>query len=391
MVVGLILEANPYHNGHKYLVNQAKLKFPDSPIIAITSTSFTMRGEISLLDKFQKTKILLNEGIDLVFELPISFTLQSADYFAYNTVYTLYKAGITDIIIGCEDDDENNLKKYHQITTSNEFKTKFKENLHLKISYKSTFEKTLQDLGFDDKIIELFNSPNMTLALSYYKVIMDNNLQINLHLIKRTTDYYQKNETHQKTASASYIRELYQNGQVFCQYLPYDPQFIDLTAFESNIMKIINFQILSKETEKTDENLNGNTEGILNFILQNGKFDGSFKDLMNSLNNKRYSFSRIRRVLLSYLLNISSTYNMNENYLRLLGLSSLGSTYLSTLPKKTKQLIFSNPNELKKFDGSNIQTIFAYEISSTKLFGLLTNNNNLYLKEYQLPIKKEGI
>ena len=63
MVVGLILEANPYHNGHKYLVNQAKLKFPDSPIIAITSTSFTMRGEISLLDKFQKTKILLRRII----------------------------------------------------------------------------------------------------------------------------------------------------------------------------------------------------------------------------------------------------------------------------------------------------------------------------------------
>ena len=213
LVVGLILEANPYHNGHRYLVNQAKLKFPDSPIIAITSTSFTMRGEISLLDKFQKTKILLNEGIDLVFELPISFTLQSADYFAYNTVYTLYKVGVTDIIIGCEDDDENNLKKYHQITTSNEFIIKFKVNLSLKNRYKSTFEKTLKDLGYDDKLIELFNSPNMTLALSYYKVIKDNNLKINLHLIKRTTDYYQKNNTTEKTASASYIRELYQNGQ----------------------------------------------------------------------------------------------------------------------------------------------------------------------------------
>ena len=141
MVVGLILEANPYHNGHQYLVNKAKTLFKDSPLIAVTSTSFTMRGEISLISKFEKTKTLLNEGIDLVLELPISSTLQSADYFAYNTVSTLHKLGVTNIVVGSENNDIKLLEYYYEFTSSNEFKKLFKDNLSLNLSYKATFEK----------------------------------------------------------------------------------------------------------------------------------------------------------------------------------------------------------------------------------------------------------
>ena len=390
MVVGLILEANPYHHGHKYLISQAKSLFKDSPFIAITSTSYTMRGEISLIDKFDKTKILLDEGIDIVFELPISFTLQSADYFCYNTVHTLYKAGVTDIVVGCEDDNFDNLITYYNIINSDEFINLFKQNQKQKLSYKSTYEKTLSDLNISPNLIELFNKPNMTLAFQYYRVIKDNNYKINLHLIKRTTDYYQKNETIEKVASASYIRELYLNQQKFNHFLPYKPNFIDITAFEKNLITIINFQMISYNDNKNTQNINGNTEGILNYIYQNGTFDDTYTTLINSLKNKRYSENRIRRTILSYILNIPKGLEKNNNYLRILGISNKGTNYLSSISKQTKQFIFANPNELKKNDNHFIQTIFSYELLSTKLYGLLTNNNNLYLKEYQLPLKKEG-
>ena len=391
MVVGLILEANPYHNGHRYLVEQAKTMFCDSHIIAVTSTSFTMRGEISLLDKFEKTKILLNEGIDIVLELPISFTLQSADYFAYNTVITLYNAGVTDILIGCEDDNANNLVEYYNLINSKNFKVLFKENIKNKLSHKATFEKTLVDLNVNADLIELFNKPNMTLAFQYYKVIKDNNLPINLHLIKRTTDYYQKNQSLEKIASASYIRELYLKNEDFAQYLPYKPHFTDITAFENNLLNIINFQMLSNFDPKMKAKINGNSEGILNYIINNGQFDSSFDHLINSLKNKRYSLNRIRRLLISYVLNLKQGYETNKNYLRILGLSNNGTSYLTTLPKDIRKQIFSNPNELKKINDDYIQMIFSYELSSTKLYGILSNNHNLSLKEYQLPIKKEGI
>lgn len=386
MIVGFILEANPYHNGHRHLLSKAKQKFPNATFVAVTSTSFTMRGEISLLNKFDKTKILLNEGIDIVLELPISSTLQGADYFAKNTIFTLYNAGVTDIIVGCETDDIKYIELFYNLLNSNDFKHHFKTNLSLHLGYKKIYEKTLIDLGITPDLVELFNSPNMTLSLCYYKIIRENNLPINLHLIKRTNEYYQNEHNDQNIASASFIRNLYQKEQDFCHYLPYEPHFINLGAFETNFIKVINFQMISQ----TDQDINGNSEGILNFILQNGVFTSNYNTLIESLNNKKYSTSRLRRVLISYLLSIKKGYESPENYLRILGISQKGMNHLSTLSKQTKQIIFSNPNELKKIYDENIQTIFTYEISSTKLYGILSEQPDLYLNEYQLPIKKEG-
>ena len=156
MIVGLILEANPYHNGHRYLVQKAKELYNDPTIVCVTSTSFTMRGEISIIDKFTKIKTYLKEGIDIVSELPVSSTLQSADFFAYNTVTTLYKLGVTDILVGCEDDDQDVLAYYYNFFKNNEFNTVFKENLTLNLGYKKTYEKTLLDLGMDKNKIQLF-------------------------------------------------------------------------------------------------------------------------------------------------------------------------------------------------------------------------------------------
>ena len=389
MIVGLILEANPYHNGHRYLVQKAKELYNDPTIVCVTSTSFTMRGEISIIDKFTKIKTYLKEGIDIVSELPVSSTLQSADFFAYNTVTTLYKLGVTDILVGCEDDDQDVLAYYYNFFKNNEFNTVFKENLTLNLGYKKTYEKTLLDLGMDKNKIQLFSSPNMTLTYQYYKVIKDNNYNINLKLIKRTTNYYQDKEESNIFASASYIRNLIENNENYNHYIPYDYKIIDIREAENKISTIINYQTTSWNFKFELENINNNEEGIINYIINNGDFTSNYDVLLESLKNKKYTINRIRRVLLSILLKLPKGYNQENEYLRLLGITNKGRKHLSNLPKETKNIIFSTQKELSKLNNTKLNTILNFELASTKLYGLLTNNNDLYMNEFKLPMKEE--
>lgn len=383
-VVGLIFEANPFHNGHKHLINSAKALFPNSPFICITSTSFTMRGEISIINKFDKVKILQNESIDIILELPISYTLQSADYFAATSVSILNQIGITDIVIGCETTDIKLFEKFYNIITSNEFTQLFKNNQSKQNSHKKIFTDTLIKMGIDKYEIDEFNKPNFTLGFQYYRTIREQNLNIKLHLIKRTSDYYQKESTNSNIASASYIRETFQKNEDISKYLPYNPHFIDLTTAENNLLKIISFQTLQFPFIDPFTEINGNKEGIGNYIMKNGDFTHNYSNLLDSLKNKKYSLSRIRRVLISLLIQLKTVDFSKMNYLRILGINEIGLNYLNTLDKTTKKMIFSSPNELK-----DLPEPLRYEIIASKLYGILTNNPNIYLNEYKLPIRKK--
>ena len=149
-IVGIIIETNPFHNGHMYFINEIKEKYQPDLIIAVTSTSFTMRGEISIINKFDKTNALLKAGIDIVLEFPFILSTQSSDYFASNAISILNTIGVNHIICGCESDDINNLHNFYNLESSDNFKEIFKDNLTKYTSYKQTFESTLKDLNVDN-------------------------------------------------------------------------------------------------------------------------------------------------------------------------------------------------------------------------------------------------
>ena len=110
-VIGLIAEYNPFHNGHLYKINKIKELYPDSIIIAVVSSSFTQRGDISILNKWDKTNICLDNGIDIVIELPFVFATQSSDIFAKGAVQILEHLNIDTLVFGTESDDIEWLKK----------------------------------------------------------------------------------------------------------------------------------------------------------------------------------------------------------------------------------------------------------------------------------------
>ena len=380
-IIGIIIETNPFHNGHKYFIDEIKRKYKPDVLIAITSTSFTMRGEISVINKFDKTLALQKAGVNIVLEFPFILSTQSSDYFAANALTILNTIGVNHIICGSESANISDLKLFFNLENTEKFKNIFKDKIKEYKSYKTTFEETLNNLNIDKDLIDLFNKPNFTLAYQYYKAIKNNYPHIKISLIKRTNNYDDEN-LNQKIVSAKAIRYARLNNIDYHEYLPFEQKLIDLNTAYDILLTLINFSCLMNN----DFSNTINNEGILNYIIKNHKLYNSYDQLINALSNKRYSKSRINRTLLYMLLNVKEFYH-NEKYIRLLGTDAVGLKYINNLDKNIKNLIFSSVKELK--DNQICYNILEIELQATKLYSLITNNPDLLLKEYQLPIRKD--
>ena len=231
-IFGIVIEANPFHNGHKYFIDKIKNNYQPDILIAVTSTSFSMRGEISLINKFDKTNILLNNGVDIVLELPFTSTIQSADFFANNSVKILNDLGITDIIFGSETDDISLYEKVYSSFSKVNFDNK-------EISKKNNFNSFLKQMNFSSDEIKIIESPNFTLGLQYIKYIKSNNLNINYHLLKRINNNYHDKIATSNIASATSIRNSYKNNLNIDNLIPYSKDlFININKSEEKLFNV---------------------------------------------------------------------------------------------------------------------------------------------------------
>ena len=166
-ILGLVLEINPFHTGHKYFIDKAIEIIKPDYVIAIVSPSFSMRGDVSIMDKFTKTELLLDNNIDLVLELPFIGCNASSDYFAINAIKALSKFNITHFACGGECDDINILNDLSDITNSQEFNNYVNKYLQLGYSYSLANNKALLEYTNNLDYINNFSLPNNRLALSY--------------------------------------------------------------------------------------------------------------------------------------------------------------------------------------------------------------------------------
>ncbi|MBR6517486.1 MAG: nucleotidyltransferase family protein [Bacilli bacterium] len=380
-IIGIIIETNPFHNGHQYFINEIKKIYQPDLIIAVTSTSFTMRGEISVLNKFDKSKALLDGGVDIVLEFPFILSTQSSDYFAENAITILNKIGVNHLVCGCETNNIEILERFYSIENSKTFEKVFQSNLENHLSYKKNYEKTFSDLGIEQDLIELFSKPNFTLAYQYFKTIKKDFNHIQMSLIQRTNSY-DSEDLNSTVVSAKAIRYALSNKLSYTKYLPFNELLIDLNTAEQTLLKLINYVCLSKNSYSSLIN----NEGIVNYIINNFKMKNCLDELITSLSNKRYSKSRIKRTLLYMLLDIQNFYHKSE-YLRLLGINKVGLNYINSLDKEIKNNIFASVKEINNND--LYYNILDIELQATKLYSILTNDENLLIKEYQLPIRKD--
>ena len=213
-VIGIIAEYNPFHNGHLYLVQKAKKMFPNEPLVIILGGNFLERGEVSILNKWQKTEIALTYGADLVIELPFPFATQSADYFAHGSISLLKELKVDKIVFGSETNDIEMFTTFAEIQLKHpEYQQLVKQEMDLGKNYPTALSNALKKIT--GKEIRL---PNDTLALSYIREIKRQHANITPISIQRTNDYH--NLSHNHITSAESIRKLLLENKDITQYVP---------------------------------------------------------------------------------------------------------------------------------------------------------------------------
>lgn len=382
-VLGLVLEINPPHNGHKYFIENAIKEVNPDYTIAIISGNICQRGEFSVMSKYDKTKILLDLGIDLVLELPIVYAINSADLFSYYSLYILNQFNITDLAFGVELDNLNLLIQMKNMISDQSFNDFIKFYLDKGSSYSQASLKAIYKLTTNKDIQEHFSKPNNTLAIQYLRAIDKINPKINVTVIKRINNNYYDNIITSKIASATSLRALLTKNENIDDFLIEEAKgknIINQKNAYNNFLLLLKYKVILQNQEITK--FKDVKEGIENRIYNVLKEVNDFEDLVNKIATRRYTKNRIRRILINIILEITD--DINEEYLRVLGFSPEGEKYINSLDNLVKEKIITS----LKNTNSKIGKI---ELKGSHLIALISNNKNIYTQEYLIPLKKEII
>ena len=374
--IGIIAEYNPFHNGHLYHLNTIKEKYPDYAIVLVMTGNFTERGEVTVIDKWARTEIALNHGIDLVVELPYPFATQSADYFAFGGITLLEELKVEKIVFGSESNDLDTIKKIAEIQIENdEFDKLVKIYSKLGKNYPTALSSALYDLTG-----ERIKSPNDLLGISYLKTIIKNKFKIKAECIKRTNNYHD-NELDGNVSSGTAIREALKKNENINNQIPKDT-----ISYYENIHTMDDYFDLLKYKIITDEDLSRYQtveEGIDKKLKKEIINSTSYDDFIKRIKSKRYTYNKISRMLLHILCNFTkekaSEWKRPE-YIRILGFNTIGRVYLNHIKKDLTLPLISKITK-------NKNSMLEFELDTTNVYNIKNNTNQK--EEDKIIIKGE--
>lgn len=347
--IGIIAEYNPFHNGHKYQIDKIRETYKDALIIVCTSSSFTQRGDISILNKWDKTKCALDNKANLVVELPYIYSTQSSDTFAKYALKILNELKIEELCFGSEDNDIEKLYKVADTQINNkEFDIKVKEHLDNGINYPTALNNALKDL------IQIeITKPNDLLGVSYIKEILRNNYQIKPFTIKRTNDYHDI-ENNGDIVSASNIRQRILNHENIQNKVPQTTyEILKNKKQKNNYFELLKYKIIS------ETNLNKYLdvdEGLSTRIKEQIYKSNNLEELIQNIKTKRYTYNKISRMLNHILCSFTKEENNIKEleYIRILGFDTKGKEYLNKI-KKDITIPVLNKYDTKKYKTLEIE------------------------------------
>ena len=345
--IGIICEYNPFHNGHLYQIKKIKETYKDSLIIVCLSSCFMQRGEASILNKWDKTRLAIESGVDLVLELPFAFATQYQDIFAKGALTILNHLKIDTLVFGSECNDIELLKNLASVQLKDEsYNYLVKRYLDLGLNYPTSLSKAL----FDISGVKL-DKPNDLLALAYIKEIIKNNYDIKPFSIRRTSDYHNSN-LDSDIVSASTIRKLLKDGVNVNNYLPYNIYDYLSEIDEDKYFALLKYQIINN-VDCLDK-FQTVDEGIENRIIKYINMVNSKEELILKVKSKRYTYNKINRMFTHILTNFTKedAKDLEIEYLRVLGFNTRGKNYLNKIKKEIGIPIINKyiPNMYKSLD-----------------------------------------
>ena len=377
-VAGVISEFNPFHNGHRYLIEKIKSEHADC-VVAIMSGNFVQRGDVAITDKYERAKAALQGGCDLVVELPTIFALSSAERFAKGGV-DIAKALSCDILcFGAENDDINKLTEIADVFSDEDFKSKLKENLSAGEYYPKAVSYAIYSI-LGEEYAQALSGANNTLAVEYIKALK--NTDISPVAIKRLGVEHDSDKTYKNIASATFIRSLIKENKSYSDYTDIElSDYADINELETAIL--YKLRTMSKDDI---EKLPDVAEGLHNRIFECARKSNSLEEFYSNLKTKRYTLSRLRRIVVCALLNITKESTCGDvSYVRVLGMTQKGSTLLKncTLP-----IVCNFPNDYEKLDDKS-KALFDIDIQANSIYSLAKVKSKDFTNEFQRRIIKK--
>ena len=400
--VGLVTEYNPFHNGHLYHLNKAMELTGADISVAVMSGDFVQRGEPAVLDKYTRTSMALNSGVNLVVELPVNYAVSSAESFAAGALKVLDYIKADSIAFGSESGDIERLSKLAHILCDNE-DTLYKEISKYTangISYAAARQKVVEKLTDKDTAAMLTSSNNI-LAVEYLKAIIKNNYAIKLYTIKRQGDSYNDTDIRSEYASATALRGNLKADNI-SKYIPVKAGLIlssntnyiypdditealftrllgilfassyDKNVFIENVMRYpdVNKEIAGRLYKSAMDMI---TRTVPQRSESKDNWTFSFGSLCEYIKTKEVPLSRIKRALVRITLGLDKKRMekyANEPYIRVLGFDKKGQEYLSYIRKTVEVPLITKIADYKEMLLDDIHAANIYNMIVAGKYGV---------------------
>lgn len=400
--VGLVTEYNPFHNGHLYHLNKAMELTGADISVAVMSGDFVQRGEPAVLDKYTRTSMALNSGVNLVVELPVNYAVSSAENFAAGALKVLDYIKADSIAFGSESGDIERLSKLAHVLCDNE-DTLYKEISKYTangISYAAARQKTVEKLT-DKDTAAILTSSNNILAVEYLKAIIKNNYAIKPYTVQRQGDAYNDTDIRSDYASATALRGNLKADNI-SKYIPVKAGLIlssntnyiypdDITEalftrlldilFASSYDKNVFIENVMKYPDVNKEIAGRLYKSAMDMITrtvpqgaeskENGAF--SFGSLCEHIKTKEVPLSRIKRALVRITLGLDKKHMekySNAPYIRVLGFDKKGQEYLSYIRKTVEVPLITKTADYKEMLLDDIHAANIYNMIVAGKYGV---------------------
>lgn len=388
-VLGIIGEYNPFHNGHLYHIAKSKEETGANYVICVISGNFVQRGNTSIINKWAKAKMALANGADLVIELPTIYSISSAENFAEGAIKILNSLKIVDTLsFGMETKDISILNNIANVLYAEpkEYVTILAHELQKGNSFPKARENALMMYLNDiKKYANVLSGSNNILGIEYLKALKKTKSDIMPVGIKREKVLYNDEYMVDEFASATAIRKMLMTRQfddirktmprssyqILGQELKDGHYVIDLSKFEKEIM-----YALRKMTIEQIKNLPDVTEGLEVSIKNAAESCNKLDDLINIIKSKRFTQTRIQRILLYALLGIDKkkmdVARKISPYVRVLGLNNRGKQLLSEIVRNNQKIniVTSVKKYMDNVGNKNLKEMLQTDIFATNIYTL---------------------
>lgn len=354
-IFSVISEFNPFHNGHNYLVESMREQGA-THIAAIMSGNFTQRGEPAIIDKYSRAKAALSNGVDLVLLLPVTYSTANAEKYALGGVTIAEAMGCCDtLFFGSECGNIEKLKRISDTFENIAFKAWFAGYVSSNESYARAIELALANV-LGNEYADIIRASNNLLAVEYMKAIRDINSSLIPKTIIRRGVAHDSKTANENYASASFIRSLISSHADYKKFVPEESYNIIREAIRqksaplefSNFEKLIIYRLRTM-TKNDYKQLPNISEGIENRLRNASLNSTTLEILFNKIKTKRYPNSRLRRLVIRALLNITeSDCSVAPQYIRVLGFNERGKDILREMRTTAKLPVVMKAQDIKE-------------------------------------------